>query len=348
MGKNTLNVSIHANEGYLLGRGHIMRCVTLAQEMQKEIDAEVSFVTNSDDPLLSRKKFTVYKTSPECSYQEIRNIFIKIHPEVIIYDIPDLTESYVAKTALPQSLVVVFDYYNRNEILSRPDMVFNFHHSEGIEKNIESKFFEGLEYAILRNEFHTYSVREKLNKGYYDVLITTGSSDPHGITKKILSLLLAYEQSQLMIHVIIGEHNRDKKAIYELSKRSEGRTKIYDKVTNMAELMSGMDFVVVSGGVTLFETISLRVPSIVVCAHEHAFELATFLSKKKCAVNLGYHNSFTKKNLFDTIDKLTSSEKINEMRDNLSSFRINGASQITGIIHNEVVNQVSNHKRIMR
>jgi spore coat polysaccharide biosynthesis predicted glycosyltransferase SpsG len=286
--------------------------------------------------------------SLECSHKEIRDIFIKIRPEVIIYDIPDLTQSYVAKTALPQSLVVVFDYYNRNEILSRADMVFNFHHSEGMEKNIESKLFEGMEYAILRHEFYRYSVREKPNKEYYDVLITAGSSDPHGITRKILSLLLAYDQSQLMIHIVIGEHNRDKKDICELSKRSENRIKIYEKVTNMADLMSRMDFAFVSGGVTLFETISLQIPAIVVCAHEHAFELASFLSKKQCAVNLGYYNSFTKEKLFDTIDELTSSEKINEMRNNLSSIRINGAPKITGIIYNEVLKRPPHKKRITR
>lgn len=348
MEKNTLTVSFHANESYMLGSGHIMRCVTLAEEMREKMNAKVSFVTNSGHPLLLGKNFTAYKISPKMSHKEIREIFTKIQPEVIIYDIPGLTQNYVAETALPQSLIVVFDYYNHNETLSRADMVFNFHHSEGIKKNIESKFFEGIEYAILRNEFHKYSASEKPNKDYYDVLITTGSSDPHGITKKILSFLLAYNQSQLMIHVVIGKHNRDRKDIYEQSKGSASRIKIYEKVANMAELMSRMDIAFVSGGVTLFETISMRIPTIVVCAHEYAFELASFLSEKKCAVNLGYYNDFNKKKLFDTIDELISSDKISKMRENLSSIRINGASKITSIIYDEVVNQPLIKKRIMR
>lgn len=340
MGKNILTVAFNTNESYKLGVGHIVRCVTLAKKMQEKNNVQICFVTNAEHPILSKEDFNINNVTAKLSCERIRDIFLKIRPDVIIYDIPDLTQQYVVETALPQSFIVILDYYNRNEKLTKADIVFNFHHSEGINRFIEAKFYEGMEYGILRDEFYRYYSSTKKNTNCFDILLTTGSTDLHGITKKILNTLVTYDHTGLVIHVVLGRHCRDKEDIYQLSSKSANRIEIYEGITNMAELMSGMDIAFVSGGVTLFEVVHMNIPTIVVCAHEYAFELASYLDKNNCAINLGYQDRITKQMVYEAIDKLILSDKLNVMKEKQATIEINGASRIADIIFTEVSNRM--------
>ncbi|OGW47586.1 MAG: hypothetical protein A2Y66_03305 [Nitrospirae bacterium RBG_13_41_22] len=336
MGKNRLRILFHTNESYKLGRGHLIRCVTLAKKIQKEHKAQIYFVTNSDNPVLPNEGFIVKKVYRESACRKIRNTFIEIRPDAIIYDILNVSEEYVAKTAIPEALIVVFDYFDRTKKLTSADLVFNFHCSEGMRDFIEAKFYEGMEYGILREEFYRYRRNPKNKKKYYDVLLSFGDTDPHGITKNILSALLTYNRVPLVLHVVLGEKTRQKDKIFSLSKNGTNKTVIYERVKNMGELMSRMDIAFVSGGLTLFETIYMKIPTVVVCAHKYAYELANVLDKNNCALNLKYHYTVTKKLVDNAMNKLLFLDNLRIMRSKQSDIKINGANIISEILIREL------------
>lgn len=341
MGKDKLTVAFHTNASYTLGFGHIMRCIALAKAMKQKMNLNIHFVTNSENRSLIEEGFSIKMVSPEMSHKEIRYIFIGIHPDVIIYDIAYVSQEYISETSAPGAFIVVFDYLNRTGRLTAADLVFNFHHSAGIEQFIAARFFEGMEYAILRDEFYQQTYCPPNNKDYHNILLAFGNSDPLSITERILMALLTYTHSRLKLHVVLGEHYKDRNNIYDLSNNCGDSMEIHEGVDNMAQLMSQMDMAFVSGGVTLFEVVHMRVPAIIVCANEYAFELASYLEKNNCAINLGYYDRVTEKMVHKAMDEMIISNGLSIMKKNLSVIKLNGVSMIPDIILKEMTERVN-------
>lgn len=317
------------------------RCLTLAKAMRQKQDARIYFVTDADNLNLPDEGFTIFPLSENSCCEKIRDVFQRIRPDIIIYDILNISEEYIRQTAVPGAMVVVFDYFLRSQKLSSADLVFNFHPSEGMEHFIDAKFFQGIEYAMLRDEFYRYPGCAKEKNDQCDVLLSFGSTDPLGITKKVLRILSEYSRTRLLLHVVLGQHFREIEDICSLVGKSGNSVELHKKVINMAELMSRMDIAIVSGGLTLFEAMQMRIPSVVVCAHEYAFELADFLDKSSCVLNLGYHDKVTKEMLSEAMDKLLSRDNLSLMRSRLSALRINGAQRISAILLKEISDRVS-------
>jgi len=334
MDKDRVKVLFHAYTGYQLGSGHLMRCLALSKKMKQRRGAQIYFATNYDGSLFARQEFITEIMPDDAPPQQLKAIVGKIKPDIIVYDIPNVTEEYVGGTRLARSLAVVFDYFNRTERLKSADMVFNFHKVGGISNFIEGAFFEGIEYAILRDEFYQQIQAEKSRKGHFDILLTFGNSDPFGITRKVLDLLINNDGAPVVFHVMLGENIKDRQYIYSLSERT-GRIKCYDNVS-VAELMSKMDLVFVPGGVTLYEALQMKLPSIIVCAHHFAFELAEYLSQNGLAVNAGYYNTIDKKLLTDTLNATLVPAKLDMLRTNMMKININGAEMITDIVFDAI------------
>ncbi len=332
MAKNRLKVALHAFAGVKLGSGHLKRCLVLAEVIARR-DCTVNFVTNDYGKKLIGSNFPVVLVMKQ-EYRVVKDNLNKLSADIIVYDIPGVNNSYIARTASPGAVKVVFDYYNRMSVLKEADFVFNFHRCPGIARYIKGNFFEGMEYALLNREFYQAWERKEVVSNSCNIMLSFGSTDPLDITSRVFASLLEYRGKNIFLHVVLGRGMRAKSRIENLARQVPGIFKIYKDVRNMAQLMAQMDLMIVSGGLTLFEAAQLRIPVMVICAHKYAFELADYLAKSGVAVNMGFHNTVNKALIWAALDRLLKDDGLRLMRKNFqrSGIFINGAKKIPDII----------------
>ena len=153
MGKDKVKIVFHVFSNHQIGGGHLSRCLALAKHMLKNSKFEIYFVTNKPDFVIF-EGISSLTIEYEKGESEVNKVLKSINPDVIIYDLLDISSDYVANTKISKSLTVVFDYYDRESRLTSANIVFNFHESKSISDYIEAQFYEGIEYGILAEEFY--------------------------------------------------------------------------------------------------------------------------------------------------------------------------------------------------
>ena len=128
-----------------------------------------------------------------------------------------------------------------------------------------TKLLVGSDYALLAPEF--VSLREKLNTQpvqdpEHRLLLFMGGGDVHGCTSLIVRALLK-QNTELPITVLLGENTPSFKSVQALSQNYEKLTLITHSNT-MAELIGAHTLAIGAPGVSALERLSLGIPSILV------------------------------------------------------------------------------------
>lgn len=261
---------IRADGNSEIGTGHIMRCLSVAEALERQ-GSRVCFLLADAEPaaLLERRgqSFMVLHTDYRRMEEELprlSELFSGEAPQLVLIDSYFVTERYLrelkayARTAYlddkclfdyPVNLLVNYNIYGKASLYGKntcyPDR----------------KMLLGPAYAPLREEFRGQpgKIREKAEK----VLITTGGSDKYNLAGKILKKALeareAGELPYLSFHVVSGLFNKNLSFLEELSQKYPG-VEIYRNVTRMAELMKLCDMAVTAGGSTMYELCAVGVP----------------------------------------------------------------------------------------
>ena len=320
-----------------IGWGHLLRCSILAEELRSRWNAEIFFISNvseHDIPKDMEVKGCLYPPKP----QIIKGILSQIIPNFIFYDYLELDESFLNSSKYAASKTIVFDYYKAGANLRSADFVFNFHIDNKMTNEVHGRFFQGMQYAILSNDFYVQSTpSSQTDEGFKDVkiLVTFGQTDPHGLAEKFLNSFLKIQDELKMpveIQVVLGKNPLAKEIIEKFGKLRT--VNFLNEVENMATLMKSCDLTVVSGGVTLYEAAQLNRPSLVLCAHAYAFELASQMNSKGLVVNLGMHNDHTTESLSKSLLESIKIDRIRAMRKNLLNVSVCGRFLIPEILEN--------------
>ncbi len=166
----------------------------------------------------------------------------------------------------PVDLVINYDVISK-ELLPE----YEASYSKAKQKLLGSK------YTPLRTQFKERPLWwEQLEKDFVPLpenyalklFIATGGSDPYCTTLHLLTHLLEQQEKQtdkeinfpIECHVVIGRMNADKKEIQKLSK-THLNLFLYEKVTDIANLMIHCDLALSAAGTTLYELCALGVPT---------------------------------------------------------------------------------------
>ena len=126
------------------------------------------------------------------------------------------------------------------------------------------KTFAGMKYMPLRDLFQSIEETPK----QYDLLITTGGTDPFHVSLKLLEEILSKKTfDEFSICVILGRFNEDEELIRELivkhnAKSPKTKITVLKNINNMKEIMCASKFAVSSGGTTVYELMACGVPFV--------------------------------------------------------------------------------------
>ena len=288
-----MKIFIRTDASLLIGSGHVMRCLTLAEELS-QAGVEVGFMSRNHEGnlngLIRKKSFKLYElptgiqgqsndskrgeyvawlgTSQEDDASETIEILKDNRPDWLIVDHYALDEVW-ERLARPyaKKIMVIDDLADR---LHDCDLLLDQNYTSGNGDRYSDLVppsctkLLGPRYALLRSEFA--EARRNLRRRYGTVrrlFVFFGGFDPDNMTGKALQALRMPEFSQLDVDVVLGVANPHRKGIEHLVD-NRPRTSLHVQVDNMAELMSKADLALCAGGSSTWERFCVGLPSLVV------------------------------------------------------------------------------------
>lgn len=280
-------ILFRADASTSLGIGHIMRCLTIAEEL-KSNGAECAFICREQKgdatELILNHGFYVYVLPPITNtsknifffdeIQDAQDSIIHIEewrPDLIIVDHYNLSckwETIIKKRC--QILMVIDDLANRCHdcsILVDQGMSRNNKDYDQLVSD-QCILLTGQYYSILRQEFgqlRAYSLKRRNNFMIDHLLITMGGSDEPNATGKVLhALTRSALPKSCLISIIMGSRTPWLDTIKQQVKELPWNIKILVDVKDMAAVMSASDLAIGAVGGTAWERCCLGLPTLMV------------------------------------------------------------------------------------
>ena len=293
-------ILIRADGNAKIGAGHLMRCLTIADELRKLVDSrEILFICA--DPqcaeLAQKRGYDVFILwSDPCDMEAELSAWPRIPvtnkgTSVIIVDSYFATKRYLQALREYGSVTLLDDI---GEECFPVDRIINYNafadarQYEDLYKDSDTKLILGSAYVPIRPQFSrkAYQVRKKAE----DILITTGGGDIDNIAGQILKSIQKKETGEILnYHMVIGSFNPHFERMKALEKQS-ANLHIYHNVQDMAELMSRCDMAITAGGSTVYELAAMGVPFICFSYAENQEKMTEYLYRENIAFSAGaYH-----------------------------------------------------------
>ncbi|MHC8517588.1 UDP-2,4-diacetamido-2,4,6-trideoxy-beta-L-altropyranose hydrolase [Sporosarcina sp. ITBMC105] len=312
-----MNVVIRTDASITIGTGHVVRCLTLANQLKRH-GAQVTFVCrilegDSITYLQSQGIRVLTLTSIDGHYdwqldaEETIKILKEMDDEVdlIIVDHYKLDCRWESELRqYTRSIMVIDDLADRShncDLLLDQNYYSNAHERyKGLVPD-HCVLMLGPDYVLLREEFFNLTNEPRKRTGEINnILVFFGGTDPTGETIKVLEAIKDFIIPE--INVIVGSSNPMRYEIEQIC-RSMPNTTFHCQVNNMAELMWKADLAIGAGGATTWERCFLSLPSITVVIAENQLELTRTIAKEGATIYLGKVQALTKENYQKSIMK---------------------------------------------
>jgi UDP-2,4-diacetamido-2,4,6-trideoxy-beta-L-altropyranose hydrolase len=336
-----MNCVFRVDASGLIGSGHLMRCLSLADEL-KIRGSNILFVSSNDsgnlNKIVSERGHEVYeissipfKLSNSKRYDVFNNSVInndakltikaieKIKVDWLIVDHYFLDYNWELELKKHvKAILVIDDLANRKHVCNiLLDQNFFGNETRTRYENLVNReciTLLGPKYSILSKDYRkAQNTFKKRNSKISRVLIFMGAVDSKGQTVQALKALSKDELNHLSVDVVIGRANKDKNQIISIAS-SRKNTEIYNSLPSLFELMQKADLILCSGGTTTWERCSLGLPAIVFISSENQRRCSEMLAKNDVQLLIESSNEINNKDWFLKIyELLNDSDKLKKM-----------------------------------
>jgi len=319
MGSRTLVV--RADATVVIGTGHVMRCLALAQAWQ---DAGGSCVFAMAEPTPAVEERVVAE-----GIQVVR--FRKTIPDSS-QDAAQLVELARARGA---TWLVVDGYHFDAEYQRRlkdtelkllwvddngesahyyADLVLNqnAHAGDGLYVRREpyTRLLLGPRYALLRREFARWrDWKPEIARFGRKVLITMGGSDPDNVTSRVIEALGMVRVEGLEATVVVGGSNPHFESLQRLAARCGGSIRLLRNASTMPELLAWADVAVSAAGTTCWEMCLLGLPAILIDLAPNQRPIAEELDRRGVGIHLGNTHEVSAEKIASELEGLLRSQE---------------------------------------
>ncbi|MEZ5830995.1 MAG: UDP-2,4-diacetamido-2,4,6-trideoxy-beta-L-altropyranose hydrolase [Dongiaceae bacterium] len=270
-----------------IGTGHVMRCLTLADELRRH-GASARFICRGEpgnlNALIQSRGYEVaVLASQEEELPGCAALLTGNRPDWIIVDHYALGADWErAARHWTGKLLVIDDLANRNHDC---DVLLDQNLYDGVEQRYAAlvprncRQLIGPRFALLRPEFAEF--RRKIARTAQPVsrlLINFGGADSSNETARFVELVRGQLSASVAIDVVVGPANPHAAEIRALAE-GQRNIAVHAGTDRMAELMSLADAFVGAGGSTTWERFCLGLPSLVVAVAENQIPTAQYLGK---------------------------------------------------------------------
>ena len=305
-----------------VGLGHAFRAVMLANEL---VQYDLLFVCEEKSDLaINYIRSHNYKVVIAPNGQLVNSV-LQNKPDIVINDILDTTNEYMKVYKDAKVSTVNFEDMGSGHELA--DMVFNALYPHQVpQKNI----YVGPKYFCLRDEFIHISPPKKSDI-VKNVLITFGGVDEGNITNLVLNdIAPSCVKENIKLEIIIGPaYPYEKELRNTLESIKSLNYKLIKHTKRISEHMNKADLAITSGGRTVLELASLKIPTIVICQNERE-TTHSFASSDNGVINLGHRLKLKENAVAETFNKVIHNKEIRDfMAEKMADLNLlNGKSRV--------------------
>ncbi len=325
-----MNVAIRCDASHEIGTGHVMRCLTLADQLRDK-GADVTFICRDHagniNDVIEKQGFSVHRLP-----------FIDTHSDKVFESeyarwlaAPAETDAFETGAWLKgqnRSVdLLLVDHYGLGaewEIAARPfvsrimvidDLADRRHDCDLLldQNRLASSdsCYDGLVpadcrnligpgYALLRPEFLRMRAESELARDSHRLFLFFGGSDPTDETSKALRALTMLMDYELTADVVVGQTNPHRAAVEKACRQMLGMA-YHAQVDNIAELMARDGLGLGAGGVTTYERCCLGLPTLITAIAENQIAIGEGADKHGVARYLGRSNEVTAEKIAEAI-----------------------------------------------
>ena len=300
-------VFFRADASSLIGSGHVMRCLTLAQRLHKEENAKVVFIMRKLSgnliDVVRKQGFDVLVLPPADHDYELEGygLWLTVPMEVDAQQTIEVLQYYLQEYGCDVVDRLIVDSYALDEqweLMLRPycreimviDDLANRRHDCDIlldqnfylNKDVRyaglvpehCKMLLGPEYALLREEFYEAKkhIRQRVGTIQH-ILVFYGGSDLTNETEKAIKALVQLHDDgyNFTADIITGVSNFRREKIKNLCSKYHF-LHYYCQVSNMAKFMNKADLMLGAGGSTTWERLYMELPALVTAVAENQIQ----------------------------------------------------------------------------
>jgi UDP-2,4-diacetamido-2,4,6-trideoxy-beta-L-altropyranose hydrolase len=330
-----MNVVFRVDSSSSMGTGHLMRCLALAQGIERA-GGKTIFVCrelpgNLCDEIAERGFTTLRLTGREVgeaqadkdelahaawlgtSWQEdaaqTRALLQPLAPfDWLVVDHYALDAGWEsAMRSLANNLMAIDDLFDRPHDV---DLLLNQNFLHGSEASYAGllpsacRQLLGPCYALLQNHYKEFRNRTPPRSGKIArVLVYFGGVDAANLTGRSLEALLAAGCGDLNIDIVLPIAGPHAESIRAMATRLPG-AHVHETLPSLAQLIARADLAIGAGGTTSWERLCLGLPTLVVTQSDNQLMIAKALQAKGLARWLGHHDEVSAERLADALRPL--------------------------------------------
>lgn len=334
-------VAIRLDAGPAIGSGHLIRCLTIADELFQEYGVEVVFICRNQISIQIKYPIIYLKNeyNMQCktySYptlddeiMELVSVLKNKKIEVLIVDHYGAGDNYFKK--IRNHIKYLFALNDGLECNVPVDGIINGN-LYGIFANYKKIPMQllGGQFTLLRKEF-CQKFEHKINKKMENIYITSGGADPTKFCFKMIQSMYLWNKD-INYHVIVGSDFDDEYVL-----KFKDYDVIIHKNANMKDCMLQADLFVTSAGSTLYELIATHTPSISFCISKDQEVLANTVWNMGLSAEGGEFSLFDERKfrfLLNEYSEYMTRQNQSVRMNNIIS--VNGANRVATRIYNRV------------
>lgn len=284
------SVIFRADGNNKVGMGHVIRCLSLADEIKASMpDINITFVTKDDiaKKAIEEKYHKVFLTNNIDFFSDNT-----LTNKLIITDFLNTDNKYISKIREitgDRSTVLCID---NNPVLKYIDAqivvnanVFSQKETFGVGSTL---YYLGPKYMILKKTFEKLRTeKNEIRDSVNSILVMMGGSDPNGFTVKLIKILQKIPKN-MSINIVLGpafDHFNLLNKELDLGNRDYN---IYHNPRDLSTIMKNADIALSAAGITLYELATLGIPTIAIPQVKHQEYIAEAFEKKRACINTGY------------------------------------------------------------
>lgn len=351
-----MKIYFRADASIHIGTGHVMRCLSLAKELQR-YGHDIVFVMRPQagdlcvyTQNLGFKVIKLPKVSKPinlCSdgdYQAWLQVseskdakdFVSVASDADIvvvdhYGINCDWEKYV-NSGISCKLVAVDDLVRQHDVDLIVDQTHGANPNEYKSNSAVKHVLAGSKYALLNtqfSEFHNLAVKKRITNSNHKLLLSMGGVDNPNATLKVLETL-SLIKTEIDTTVLLSERAPHFKSVASFCKKNEEWVKHTPFSENMAELMLQHTIAIGAPGSTSWERACMGLPSILIPLAKNQLQICRNLVNAGCAISLSKE---------DIVDALKFG--LEELLDNFDIMRSNSLDICDGMGCQRVVEKIN-------
>lgn len=353
---------VRADASNMIGIGHVMRCIALAQAWKRR-GGEVFFIGRiSSDKLKHRivnDGFEFIAAEHQLAHPDdihytlsiIDGIIKKHHKKLsinpgiggvkghwIVLDGYHFSSAYQKKLQETGCFLLVIDdlahlpHYYADILLNQNINAKDYDY----RCSSDSIFLLGSKYALIRSEFIKRKIpRRIVAPKAKNILVTFGGADSKNMTSVAIRALKTIEDKDLNVKIFFGPENFHTES---LRKELTHVPFHHEKMENTEDMPSAMvwsDLAITAAGSTCWELSFMGVPSITIVTGSNQMEAAEILDRAGIVKNLGWWENVDEHTLTDALRTHIGEKDLRQKRIQLGQRLIDGrgAEILTDIMH---------------